>query len=209
MKIIIVDDHGLIREGIKKVTARETDIEVIGEACNSDELFKLLDTHEIDIIILDISLPDRSGLDLISDIKTKSPNTKILILTMHPEDRFALLALRAGASGYITKEKASKSLVDALRIINDGRKYISSSLAEHLASELDMNYEKPVHESLSTREFEVMRLIAEGKAVRDIADKLCISANTVTSYRSRIMQKMRMKTNAEIIRYAVENKLIT
>jgi len=209
MKIIIVDDHGLIREGIKKVTARETDIEVIGEACNSDELFKLLDKHEIDIIILDISLPDRSGLDLISDIKTKSPNTKILILTMHPEDRFALLALRAGASGYITKEKASKSLVDALRIINDGRKYISSSLAEHLASELDMNYEKPVHESLSTREFEVMRLIAEGKAVRDIADKLCISANTVTSYRSRIMQKMRMKTNAEIIRYAVENKLIT
>ena len=209
MKIIIVDDHGLIREGIKKVTARETDIEVIGEACNSDELFKLLDKHEIDIIILDISLPDRSGLDLISDIKIKSPNTKILILTMHPEDRFALLALRAGASGYITKEKASKSLVDALRIINDGRKYISSSLAEHLASELDMNYEKPVHESLSTREFEVMRLIAEGKAVRDIADKLCISANTVTSYRSRIMQKMRMKTNAEIIRYAVENKLIT
>jgi len=209
MKIIIVDDHGLIREGIKKVTAREMDIEVIGEACNSDELFKLLDKHEIDIIILDISLPDRSGLDLISDIKTKSPNTKILILTMHPEDRFALLALRAGASGYITKEKASKSLVDALRIINDGRKYISSSLAEHLASELDMNYEKPVHESLSTREFEVMRLIAEGKAVRDIADKLCISANTVTSYRSRIMQKMRMKTNAEIIRYAVENKLIT
>jgi len=209
MKIIIVDDHGLIREGIKKVTARETDIEVIGEACNSDELFKLLDKHEIDIIILDISLPDRSGLDLISDIKTKSPNIKILILTMHPEDRFALLALRAGASGYITKEKASKSLVDALRIINDGRKYISSSLAEHLASELDMNYEKPVHESLSTREFEVMRLIAEGKAVRDIADKLCISANTVTSYRSRIMQKMRMKTNAEIIRYAVENKLIT
>jgi len=208
MKIIIVDDHELIREGIKKVIARESDIEVIGEACNSDELFKLFDKHEIDIVILDISLPGRSGLDLITDIKAQSPDTKILILTMHPEDRFAVRALRAGASGYITKENASKSLVDALRKINDGRKYISSSLAEHLAFELDMNYEKPVHESLSTREFEVMRLIAEGKAVRDIADKLYISVNTVTSYRSRIMEKMKMKTNAEIIRYAIEQKLI-
>jgi DNA-binding NarL/FixJ family response regulator len=209
MKIIIVDDHELIREGLKKVTAREADIEIIGEACNADELFKLLDKHEIDIVILDISLPDKSGLDLISDIKTKSPNTKILILTMHPEDRFAVRALRAGVSGYITKENASKFLIDALRQINDGRKYISSQLAEQLAFELDVNYDKPIHDSLSTREFEVMRLIAEGLPARDIAEKLFISVNTVTSYRSRIMEKMKMKSNAEIIRYAIEQKLIT
>ena len=208
MKIVIVDDHELIREGLKKVTARESDIEVMGEASNSDELFELLDKHEVDIVVLDISIPGRSGLDIITDIKIQAPNTKILMHTMHPEDRFAVQALRAGASGYITKNDTSKSLVAALRKIYDGRKYISSNLAEQLATELEMNYEKPLHESLSTREFEVMRLMAQGKAVRDIAEILCISANTVSSYRSRILEKMRMKTNAEIIRYAVENNLL-
>lgn len=209
MKIIIVDDHELIREGLKKVTAKESDIEVIGEASNSDELFELLDKHEIDIVILDITLPGRSGLDIITDIKIQAPDTKILILTMHPEDRFAIQALRAGASGYITKNNASRSLVEALRKISDGRKYITSNLAEQLASELELNYEKPLHESLSIRELEVLQLLAQGKAVRDIAEILSISANTVASYRSRILEKMKMKTNAEIIRYAVENKLMT
>jgi len=209
MKIIIVDDHELIREGLKKVTAKESDIEVMGEASNSVELFELLDKHEVDIVILDISLPGRSGLDIITDIKIQAPDTKILILTMHPEDRFAIQALRAGASGYITKNNASRSLVAALRKISEGRKYITSNLAEQLASELELNYEKPLHESLSIRELEVMQLLAQGKAVRDIAEVLSISANTVASYRSRILEKMRMKTNAEIIRYAVENKLMT
>jgi len=208
MKIIIVDDHELIREGLKKVTAKESDIEVMGEASNSVELFELLDKHEVDIVILDISLPGRSGLDVITDIKIQAPDTKILILTMHPEDRFAIQALRAGASGYITKNNASRSLVAALRKISEGRKYITSNLAEQLASELELNYEKPLHESLSTRELEVMQLMAQGKAVRDIAEILSISANTVASYRSRILEKMKMKTNAEIIRYAVENKLM-
>jgi two-component system, NarL family, invasion response regulator UvrY len=209
LNIIIVDDHELIREGLKKVTARESDIEVIGEASDSDELFQLLEKHEVDIVLLDITLPGRSGIDIIADIKLRAPDTKILILTMHPEDRFAIQALKAGASGYITKNNASKSLVAALRKISEGRKYISSNLAEQLAMELEMNYEKPLHESLSTREFEVMRLIVEGKAVRDIAELLCISANTVASYRSRILEKMKMKNNAEIIRYAIEQKLIT
>jgi len=209
MKIIIVDDHELIREGLKKVTAKESDIEVMGEASNSVELFELLDKHEVDIVLLDISLPGRSGLDIITDIKIQAPDTKILILTMHPEDRFAIQALRAGASGYITKNNASRSLVAALRKISEGRKYITSNLAEQLASELELNYEKPLHESLSIRELEVLQLLAQGKAVRDIAEVLSISANTVASYRSRILEKMRMKTNAEIIRYAVENKLMT
>lgn len=208
MKIIIVDDHELIREGLKKVAAKEPDIEIMGEASNSDELFQLLDQHEVDIVLLDISLPGRSGIDIIADIKIQAPNTKILILTMHPEDRFAIQALKAGASGYITKNNASKSLVAALRKISEGRKYITSSLAEQLAAELEMNYEKPLHESLSTREFEVMRLIVEGKTVKDIASMLSISANTVASYRARILEKMKMKTNAEIIRYAIEQKIM-
>lgn len=208
MKIIIVDDHELIREGLKKVVTKESDIEVMGEASNSVELFELLAKYEVDIVILDISLPGRSGLDLINDIKTQAPKAKILILTIHPEDRFAVQALKAGASGYITKSNASRLLVSALHKISNGGKYITDTLAELLAADLELDYEKPLHESLSTRELEVVRLMAEGKAVRDIAEILSISANTVASYRARILEKMRMKTNAEIIRYAVENKLI-
>lgn len=208
MKILIVDDYELIREGLKKIINKEKDIEILGEASSSEELFDLLKNNKVDIIILDISLPGRSGLDILKDLQIQYPETKILILSMHPEDRFAVRALRAGASGYITKEMASNFIIDALRKIYDGRKYISSTLAEHLAQELNTNYEKPQHENLSNREFEVMKLIAEGKVVREIAELLCISVNTVTSYRSRIMDKMKMKTNAEIIRYVIEQSLI-
>ncbi len=209
MRIILVDDHELIREGLKKVIAKESDIEVIGEAQNAEEMFKLLSKNEIDIVVLDITLPGRSGLDLISEIKTHYPEVKVLILSMHPEDRFAVRALRAGAYGFITKGTASKILIEALRKIADGRKFITPTLAEHLALELDVDHNKPLHENLSNREFEVMRLIAEGKSVSEIAEMLFISVNTVTSYRARIMEKMKMKTNAEIIRYAIEQNLIT
>lgn len=209
MKIILVDDHELIREGLKKVIAKESDIEVVGEASKADEMFELLSNNDIDIVVLDITLPGRSGLDLIDEIKTQWPDSKVLILSMHPEDRFAVRALKAGASGYLTKGTASKSLIEALRKIDDGRKYISPTLAEHLALELDIDHNKPLHENLSNREFEVMRLIAEGKPVSEIAEMLCISVNTVTSYRSRIMEKMKMKSNAEIIRYSIEQKLIS
>ena len=209
MKIILVDDHELIREGLKKVIAKESDIDVIGEAQNADEMFELLSKDKIDIVVLDITLPGRSGLDLISEIKTHYPEVRVLILSMHPEDRFAVRALRSGAYGFITKGTASKILIEALRKIADGRKYITPTLAEHLALELDVDHDKPLHESLSNREFEVMRLIAEGKSVSEIAEMLFISVNTVTSYRSRIMEKMKMKTNAEIIRYAIEQNLIT
>ncbi|KUG26772.1 dna-binding response regulator, luxr family [hydrocarbon metagenome] len=209
MRIILVDDHELIREGLKKVIAKESDIEVIGEAQNAEEMFELLSKNEIDIVVLDITLPGRSGLDLISEIKTHYPEVKVLILSMHPEDRFAVRALRAGAYGFITKGTASKILIEALRKIADGRKFITPTLAEHLALELDVDHNKPLHENLSNREFEVMRLIAEGKSVSEIAEMLFISVNTVTSYRARIMEKMKMKTNAEIIRYAIEQNLIT
>lgn len=209
MKIILVDDHELIREGLKKVISKESYIEVVGEAQNAEEMFELLINNKVDIIILDISMPGRSGLDLITEIKTQYPDVRILILSMHPEERFAVRALRAGAYGFITKGTASKILIEALNRIADGRKYITSTLAEQLASELDIDHDKPLHENLSNREFEVLRLIAEGKSVSEIGEMLFISVNTVTSYRSRIMEKMKMKTNAEIIRYAIEQKLIT
>jgi len=208
MKVIIVDDFDLIREGLKKVISKEKDIEIVGEANSAEELFELLQTIKVDIIILDIALPGRSGLDIIKDVLFQQPEVKILILSMHPEERMAVSALRAGASGYVPKSMASKTIVEALRKIEGGRRYISSTLAEYLAQELNADYEKPIHETLSTREFEVMKLIAEGKPVRDIAELLFISVNTVTSYRSRIMEKMRMKTNAELIRYALEKELI-
>jgi len=208
MRVILVDDFELIRDGLKKVIAKEKDIEIVGEASSAEELFELLQKIKVDIIILDIALPGRSGLDIIKDLLFQQPEVKILILSMHPEDRMAVSALRAGASGYVTKMVASKTIVEALRKIQEGRRYISPSLAEYLAQELNADYEKPLHETLSTREFEVMKLIAEGKPVRDIAELLFISVNTVTSYRSRIMEKMRMKTNAEIIRYAIEKELI-
>lgn len=209
MKIILVDDHELIREGLKKVISKESYIEVVGEAQNAEEMFELLINNKVDIIILDISMPGRSGLDLITEIKTQYTDVRILILSMHPEERFAVRALRAGAYGFITKGTASKILIEALNRIADGRKYITSTLAEQLASELDIDHDKPLHENLSNREFEVLRLIAEGKSVSEIGEMLFISVNTVTSYRSRIMEKMKMKTNAEIIRYAIEQKLIT
>lgn len=209
MKVILVDDHELIREGVKKVINKEFDIEVVGETSDVAGLFDLLrEIKDIDIIILDISLQGRSGIDAIKDIKIESPHAKILILSMHPENRFAVRALKAGASGYISKGNASKSLVKALRKINDGRKYISSTLAEFLASELDVDYERPLHDNLSNREFEVMKLIAEGKAVSEISDILCISVNTVTTYRARVMDKMKMSSNAELVRYALEQKII-
>lgn len=209
MKIILVDDHELIREGLKKVLNKESDIEVVGEASGSEEMFDLLNNNEVDIIVLDISLPGRSGLDLISEIKNQFNDVKILILSMHPEERFAVRALRAGASGYLTKGSASKLFIEAIRKIKNGGKYISAELAEHLAFELEVDHNKPLHETLSNREFEVMRLIAEGKTVSEIAEILCISVNTVTSYRSRILEKMKMKSNAEIIRYAIEQNLIS
>lgn len=209
MNVILVDDHELIREGVKKVLNKELDIEMIGEASNVEGLFSLLrEKKDIDIIILDISLPGRSGIDVIKDIKIEAPDAKILILSMHPENRFAIRALKAGAAGYISKGNASKSLVKALRKIHEGRKYISPTLAEFLAMELDVNYEKPLHENLSNREFEVMKLIAEGKTISEIADILCISVNTVTTYRSRVMDKMNMNSNAELVRYALEQNII-
>lgn len=208
MNVIIVDDHELVREGLKKVLAREQDIKLVGEAGNSEELFTLLERTDVDLVVLDISMPGRSGLDIIGDLKTRYSNIRLLILSMHPEERFALRALKAGASGYVSKKSAAKELAVAIRKVMSGSSYVSPEFAEILVQNIGKEFEKPLHEKLSNREFEIFISIANGKSVGQIARDLSLSVNTVTSYRSRIMEKMQMKTNAEIVRYAIENELI-
>ncbi len=207
-KILIVDDHELIREGLKKVIRRQADLQVVGEARSAPEVFEILRTKSADVALLDISLPGASGLDLLRDLRERAPKMKVLILSVHPEERFAVRAIRAGASGYLTKEAPAEDLVRAIRRIAGGGKYVSPALAEQLASEVASPTSRPVHEILSNREFEVMRMIASGKSVNGIAEDLALSIHTVATYKSRIMHKMGFKGSTDIVRYALENKLI-
>lgn len=208
MKIVIVDDHELVREGLKKVLLKEPGLQLVGEASNALELFKLLEETGVDLVVLDITMPGRSGLDIISDLKNLYDHIRILVLSMHPEERFALRALKAGASGYLSKEAAARELVTAIKKIMSGGRYISAALAEYLVINLDKDLDKLPHETLSNREFEIFRLIAKGKSVGQIAEELILSVNTITSYRSRMMEKMNFSSNAEIVRYAIEHNLI-
>lgn len=208
MKIIIADDHELIREGLKKVLAKNSEIEVVAEAASSRELLEILSKKEVDIVVLDISMPGKSGLETLRDIKNYYPKVKTLILSMHPEESFAIRALKSGASGYLSKQSAAKELENALIKIMHGGKYISNAVAEQLALEIETPSDKALHEKLSNREFEIMIKISQGKSVSDIADELSLSVNTITSYRARLLQKMNMKSNADLIRYSLKNQLV-
>ncbi len=208
IKIFIADDHPLIRKGIKEIFEEEIDIKVIGDAAYPHEVLEGLKKLEPDVLITDLSMPGRSGLDLISDIKQLFPKLPILVLTMHPEDRFAVRAFKAGAFGYLTKDAKPEEIIKAVRQVVTGRKYITPSIAEMLATEIDRDISKMPHELLSDREYQIMQLIASGKKVSEIAEKLSISIRTVNTYRSRVLEKMNMKTNAELTMYAIENKLI-
>ncbi|MGD0282631.1 MAG: response regulator transcription factor [Dissulfurispiraceae bacterium] len=206
IKVAIVDDHRMVLDGLKQILSHEPDIEVVGAACNADEGIRCILKHDIDIAVLDISLPDKSGLDILDIVKTQKPKLRVLILSAFPEEQYAVRALKSGASGYLTKNSAPQELVDAIRRINSGGKYITASLAEKL-SDILMSDEKMPHERLSNREFEIMRMIAAGKTTGEIAEILFISPSTVGTYRTRIMEKMAMKTNADLTRYVVENRL--
>ena len=208
INILIADDHELIREGLKKILKKEADMEVLGEARNAQEVFDQVRNRKLGIVLLDISMPGLSGLDVLTELRQKYPNLPVLILSMHPEDRFAVRALKAGAAGYVTKDSAVGELVKAIRKVVTGSKYVSVRLAEKLADELEKGSEKPPHETLSDREFQVMRMVATGKKVSEIAEELSLSISTVNTYRTRILEKMRMGTNVELTRYAIENHLI-
>jgi DNA-binding NarL/FixJ family response regulator len=205
---MIVDDHMIVREGLKQIITESSDIEVVDEASNGTEALDKVKRVECDVLLLDISMPGRSGLEILKDLKNEAPAISVLILTMHPEEQYAVRVLKAGASGYLTKESAPDELIDAIRKVSEGGKYISSTLAEKLAFDLEIDTGKPRHEALSDREFEVMCLIASGKTVTEIADEIVLSVKTISTYRSRILEKMRMKTNAELTYYSIKNQLV-
>mgnify|MGYP000949484206 FL=1 len=208
IRILIADDHPIVRAGFKLVIADTQDMTVADEAANGQEVLNLIRKHDYDIVLLDISMPGRNGLEVLKDLKAEKPKLPVMILSIYPEEQYAVRALRAGASGYMTKASAPNELIAAIRKISQGGKYISASLAEKLTDYLDEDASKPLHEKLSDREYQVMLLIASGKTVSDIADELCLSVKTISTYRSHILEKMKLKNNAEITLYAVQNKLV-
>ncbi len=208
IRLIIADDHSFLREGIKKTIQDESDMKIVGEAANANEALLIIKEMEPDVAIMDISMPGKSGLEVLKDLKVLKLRSKILILSMHPEDRFAIRALKAGASGYLTKESAPDELVKAIRTVLTGRKYVSKSLAEKLVDILSEDTDKLPHEQLSDREYEVFIKIAQGVKAVDIATELSISIHTVNTYRARILEKMDMSSNVELSQYAMHNNLI-
>ncbi len=209
IKIVIADDHQLLREGVKKVVNDNIDMKVIGEAEDGNELLSVLDKEIPDILILDITMPGKSGLELLKQLRGFYPNLSVIILSIHSEERFAIRALKAGAYGYLTKSSISEELIKAIRkITTENKKYITSEVAEQLASQVDISTENPLHEELSDREFQVLCMIASGKPVQTIAEELSLSPQTIHTYRTRIKEKMNLESNVEMTRYALENDLI-
>jgi two-component system invasion response regulator UvrY len=208
VKILVADDHAIVREGLKQIVADTSGLAVTGEAASEQETLELLRKHDFDVVLLDIAMTGRGGLEVLKQIKQEKPELPVLILSMYPEEQYAVRALKMGAAGYLTKVSAPDELIKAIKKIATGRKYVSNSLAEKLAFNLEVDTEKPLHECLSDREFQVMCMIASGKTVKNIAEKLSLSVNTISTYRFRILDKMRMKTNSELTHYAIKNRLV-
>lgn len=209
MKVLIADDHAVVRRGLKQIISEEPDFELAGEAKNGQEVLELLERNGCDVLVLDITMPDKNGLTVLQEVKVLRPKLPVLIMSMHPEDQFAIRALRLGASGYLTKESAPEELVGALKKVISGGKYISATLAEQLVAEVGATeIVRPSPERLSDREFQVLRQIALGRTLSQIAEALNLSVKTVSTYRARLLLKMKMKTNAELVRYAVQHGLV-
>jgi two-component system, NarL family, invasion response regulator UvrY len=208
MRILIADDHPILRRGLKDILSREIEGAICGEAGTAREVLANVQSQDWDIVILDVTMPGRSGLDVLSDLKGLRPNLPVLVLSMHPEDQLGKRVLKAGASGYMNKESAPEELIKAVRKVLAGGTYVSPALAERLARNLHEESERPLHETLSGREFEVLRLIGSGKTTSQIAEILHLSAPTVSTYRTRILEKMNMTTTAELIKYALNNRLV-
>ncbi len=208
IKIFLADDHAIVRQGLKKILAEESGMKVMGEASTAEEALNLVRSDSCDVLLLDVTMPGRSGLDIIKDLKQIAPKMHILVLSMHPEAQFAVRVLRAGGSGYLTKDSAPEEIVKAIRKVSLGGKYVSAALAEWLATLSEADIKKPPHERLSDREFQIMRMIAHGKSVSEIAVQLSLSIKTISTYRTRVLDKMKLRSNAELARYAVEHHLI-
>lgn len=208
IEILIADDHAIVRRGLKQILAETQDIVVAGEATNGRETLDLVHQRDWDVLVLDITMPGRSGLDILKDIRQFRPNLPVLVLSMHAEEQFATRMLKAGADGYLNKESAPEELVKAIYKVHSGGKYVSPAQAERLVGAVAGGQTTQPHETLSDREFEILCLIASGKTVSQVAVQLSLSVKTVSTYRSRILEKMRMKTNAELTHYAIKNGLV-
>lgn len=208
IKVLIADDHAVVRQGLRRILQDMDEMVVAGEAVNGQEVLKKVRAEAWDLVILDISMPGHSGLDILKELEHERPKLPVLVLSMHSEDQFAMRVLRAGAAGYLTKDSAPDELVKAVRKVATGGKYVSRSLAEKLAFEIGPDSNKLPHETLSDREFQVLRMIATGKAVGEIATELSLSPKTISTYRARLLEKMNLTTNAELIHYAIRNDLI-
>lgn len=209
LRVLIVDDHSITRVGLRRILSEVTDSGDVGEAANGAAALDLVNSRQWDLVLLDISLPDRSGLEVLKAIRKARPAPPVLVLSMYPANQYALRVMRAGAAGYLSKESAPDQLLEAVQKITSGTHYITSEVAECIACDWDRNSTETRHEKLSDREFEVMRLIASGKSVSDIARDLELSAKTISTYRARVLQKLQLRHNAELTHYAVVNKLIS
>ena len=208
IKVLIADDHTVVRQGLKQILSADNQMSVVAEAANGHEVLRALEQAKVDVLILDVTMPGRNGLEVLKEVKRMYSALPVLVLSMHPEDQFAIRMLRAGASGYISKESAPEELVEALRKVCSGGKYVSPQLAERLAVFIEDDNTRAPHERLSDREFEILRMLAFGKTVTEVADELLLSVKTVSTYRSRVLEKMKMTTNAELTRYALQSGLI-
>ena len=208
LRILIVDDHTIVRDGLRQLLAQQLGTSHFGEAATARDAVALAEKSDWDIVLLDISLPGQSGLDILKQLRNLRPNAKILILTMHPESQYARRVLKAGAAGYMTKETAASEVLAAVNKVLAGGKYISGGLAERLACDLESPAEKAPHELLSDREYQVMRMLAMGKTIKEISFDLSLSIKTVSTYRTRILDKLNFKNTADVVRYALEEKLI-
>jgi two-component system invasion response regulator UvrY len=208
MRVLIADDHPIFRAGLKEALAKERDVDFVGEADNGHTALELARKQRWDIVLLDITMPGKGGLEVLQELRRERPKLPVLVLSAHPEDQLALRLLKAGAAGYLTKDKAPEVLLHAVRKILRGEKYVSESLAEKAVLDLVSETRKPLYETLSNREYQVMRMIASGRTIKEIGKELFLSARTISTYRTRVLEKMNMKTNSDLIRYALENKLV-
>jgi DNA-binding NarL/FixJ family response regulator len=208
MKVLIADDHAVVRRGLRQILEAEPDLEVAGEATSGAEVMEALRIQRYDVAVLDITMPGRGGLDVLHDIRQNFPELRVLILSMHPEERYALRVLKAGAAGYLTKESAADELIIALRKVAAGGKYVSPTLAERLADEIGVGIDQPPHERLSDREHQILCMIASGMTITGIASELQLGTNTVSTYRARLLGKLKLANNAEITHYAIRNRLV-
>ncbi len=208
IRIVIADDHTIVREGLKQLLGAAGDIEVAGEARDGHEVMKCVRELDFDLLLLDMSMPGKSGIELIKLVKAEKPKLRVLVLSMHEEHQYAVRAIRAGASGYLTKESASGQLVAAIRKVATGGAFISAGVAEQLALGAMPDAQGPLHGALSDREFQVFRMLAEGKSISDIAERLSLSVKTVSTHKANILHKMNMATSGDLIRYAIAHRLV-